>query len=166
MYKRQLQCPLKCLSHPSGEESEKIDILKVTTTNPTEDCTLPSKWAEIVRAHDENCDPLERRIWEDIIREAQKAEMSEVIESPNNKNGNCSRLKKLSSFDPFLDSSQLIRVGGRLGRADLSFERKYLKVIPQSSVGDVFIGFVHSAVAKHEGRIVSMAILMKEGITQ
>ena len=89
--------------------------------------------------------------------------MSELIVPLNNKNGNCSQLKKLSLFDPFLDSSQMIRVGGRLGRADLSFESKHLKLIPQGTVGDVFIGFIHSAVAKHQGRIVSMAILIKEG---
>ena len=61
--------------------------------------------------------------------------MSDVIASPNNKNWNCSQLKKLSSFDPFLDSSQMIRVGGRLGRSDLSFERIHLKLIPQGTVG-------------------------------
>ena len=27
----------------------------------------------------------------------------------------------------------------------------------------MFIGFIHSAVAKHQGRVVTMAILMKEG---
>ena len=46
---------------------------------------------------------------------------------------------------PFVDPTDgLIKVGGRLSRADLSFGRKHPTLIPDTLTGDALLGYLHS----------------------
>ncbi|KAJ8933002.1 hypothetical protein NQ318_003667, partial [Aromia moschata] len=47
------------------------------------------------------------------------------------KNRMVNRGSKLSSLNPFLDESKLIRVGGRIGKSSLEYDRKYPIVLPE-----------------------------------
>ncbi|GFS51930.1 integrase catalytic domain-containing protein [Trichonephila clavipes] len=54
-----------------------------------------------------------------------------------------SKTSKLKALDPFLDENSLLRVGGRLSNADLSFEAKHQIIIPTLSLTDsVLLAFV------------------------
>ena len=46
---------------------------------------------------------------------------------------------------PFLDpSDNLIKVGGRLARADLTFGRKHPVLVPDNLIGDALLGDIHA----------------------
>ncbi|KAJ8956011.1 hypothetical protein NQ318_006287 [Aromia moschata] len=47
------------------------------------------------------------------------------------KNRMVNRGSKLSSLNPFLDESKIIRVGGRIGKSSLEYDRKYPIVLPE-----------------------------------
>lgn len=64
---------------------------------------------------------------------------------------------------PFSDADGLIRGGGRLDKAHLTFGRKHPVLIPDCEEGDALLNHIHSTLAHHQGRIVTMAIVREEG---
>ena len=70
---------------------------------------------------------------------------------------------ELLAMSPFLDKEDnLIKVGGRLSRADLSFGRKHPTLIPDTLTGDALLGFVH-ANKDHPGRKQSSHAIREAG---
>ena len=72
-------------------------------------------------------------------------------------------IKKVASLTPWEDDEGIIRGGGRLPRAFLSFGRKYPILIPKGRIGDAFLGFVHASVALHQGRLILSSSFRMEG---
>ena len=68
----------------------------------------------------------------------------------------------LATDSPFLDEDGLIKEGGRLAHANLTFGRKHPTLIPDSELGDALIGYLHQN-AGHQGRKVSAALIRDEG---
>lgn len=64
-----------------------------------------------------------------IIRSVQEESFNKVIETLS-KGGNISSKIPLSKLNPFLDEDGLLRVGGRLKRADLSYPEKNPVILP------------------------------------
>ena len=71
--------------------------------------------------------------------------------------------KRLIAMTPFVDEEGLIRAGGRLAKADLTFGRRYPILLPEGLEGDAFIGYIHAKKAIHQGRIVTNAMIREEG---
>ena len=70
---------------------------------------------------------------------------------------------QLLAKSPFLDPSDgLIKVGGRLARADLTFCRKHPTLIPDTLLGDALIGYLHSKT-EHQGRKITSATIRESG---
>ena len=66
---------------------------------------------------------------------------------------------ELLSKSPFIDDSDgLLKVGGRLARADLSFGRKHPVLIPALPLGDALQGFIHAEI-QHQGRKVFLSAI-------
>merc|ERR1712074_135721 len=62
---------------------------------------------------------------------------------------------------PFLDQEDgLIKVGGRLTRADLSFGRKHPTLVPDTELGDALLGYLH-ANSHHQGRKISSSAILE-----
>ena len=70
---------------------------------------------------------------------------------------------KLMNKTPFKDEDGIIRCGGRLTRADLSFGRRHHAVIPEGDEEDSLIGYIHANKAVHQGRIITNALIREEG---
>ena len=70
---------------------------------------------------------------------------------------------KLMDMTPFKDEDGIIRCGGRLSRADLSFGRRHPAVIPEGEEGDALVGYIHANKAAHQGRIITNAMIREEG---
>ena len=59
---------------------------------------------------------------------------------------------KLFNFNPFVDNSGLLRVGGRLSRSKLDFRERCPIILPSDSfITQLIVAFCHSLVA-HQGR--------------
>ena len=64
---------------------------------------------------------------------------------------------------PFVDPTDgLIKVGGRLSRADLSFGRKHPTLIPDTLTGDALLGYLHSKT-EHQGRKITTSAVREAG---
>ena len=71
--------------------------------------------------------------------------------------------KELMAKSPFLDpSDNLIKVGGRLARADLTFGRKHPVLVPDNLIGDALLGDIH-ANGQHQGRKISSSLIREAG---
>lgn len=63
----------------------------------------------------------------------------------------------------FFDSSDaLVKVGGRLAKADDCFRRKHPTFIPDTLLGDALIGFLHTSSHYQRSKVIS-AIVHEEG---
>ena len=70
---------------------------------------------------------------------------------------------ELQTKSPFLDQSDgLIKVGGRLDRADLTFGRRHPTLVPDTLTGDALIGYLHSKT-EHQGRKITSAAIRDLG---
>ena len=72
---------------------------------------------------------------------------------------------KLMNMTPFKDEDGVIRCGGRLTRANLTFGRRHPAVIPEGDEGDALIGYIHAIKAIHQGRKITEATIRDEGYT-
>ena len=76
--------------------------------------------------------------------------MTQKVESINKVESK--KRSELLAKSPFLDQTDgIIKVGGRLARADLTFGRKHPTLIPDNLKGDALIGYIH-AKTDHQGR--------------
>ena len=86
------------------------------------------------------------RLQKEMLREALPKGLESINSLPNIKQ------KELMAKSSFLDpSDNLIKVGGRLARADLTFGRKHPILVPDNIIGDALIGHIH-ANGLHHGR--------------
>ena len=71
--------------------------------------------------------------------------------------------QEVLSKSPFLDPDDgLIKVGGRLSRADLTFGRKHPTLIPDTLTGDALLGHLHNET-QHQGRKITSSAIREEG---
>ncbi|GFX92287.1 integrase catalytic domain-containing protein [Trichonephila clavipes] len=72
-----------------------------------------------------------KRSMEFLAKIAQLSEYKAEIDVLKKGKG-VSKTSKLQALDPFLDENSLLRVGGRLSNADLTFEAKHQIIIPKA----------------------------------
>ena len=64
---------------------------------------------------------------------------------------------------PFIDERDgLLKVSGRLTRADLSFGRRHPILLPALPNGDALLGFIH-AETQHQGRKIFFSAIREAG---
>jgi len=105
------------------------------------------------------------------VKDLQRAELCIIKElQQENFKEECSTLassvKKTSSLhrlDPFLDQDELLRVGGRLKLADVSYEEKHPLILPRKShVTDLILCESHEK-ARHQGRGITQSEIRASG---
>ena len=70
----------------------------------------------------------------------------------------------LYKLDPFLDEDGILRVGGRLKRADLTPEAKHPAIVPKKGhVTDLIISHYHNSV-EHQGRGMTLNRIRSSGL--
>ena len=70
---------------------------------------------------------------------------------------------ELQAKSPFLDPVDgLIKVGGRLDRAELTFGRKPLPLMPNNLTGDAHLGYLQSKT-EHQGRKITSTVIREAG---
>ena len=103
-----------------------------------------------------------------IVKEVQATSFSaEMIGLPregnvNNRSKKCknSRFMKL---DPFIDSDDILRVGGRLRRSEMPYELKHPVVLPKKhNVTELLIRYAHRKTA-HQGRGITTNYIRSMG---
>ena len=76
-------------------------------------------------------------------------------------------LKKTSSIyklDPFVDKNGLLRIGGRIRRADVPLEVKHKLILPKKShISDLMVRYFHESVGHHQGRAVTHKTIRQAG---
>ena len=105
----------------------------------------------------------DREVWKGIVKKLQDQELPDGIKPLLDGKYNTPFLRRISSLSPFVDEEGLIRAGGRLPRAYLSFGRKHPILIPDVPDGDALIGFIHAKRAQHQGRVITASTLRDEG---
>ena len=69
----------------------------------------------------------------------------------------------LSNLSPFIDSQNVLRVGGRLKKANIPFCSKHLALIPNKHpLANIIIAYCHK-LNKHQGAHLSHAAVINEG---
>ena len=75
----------------------------------------------------------------------------------------CRKKSALYKFNPFLDKRGLLRLGGRLGNAALTYEEKHPVILPKKDhVTQLLIKHYHEAVY-HQGRGITMNRICESG---
>lgn len=69
----------------------------------------------------------------------------------------------LASLNPYLDDAGLIRVGGRIRRADLPFEEKHPVFLAHNHVFTKLVLEHHHEQTYHQGRVLTQAAVRKAG---
>lgn len=115
-----------------------------------------------------------------ILRELQQEHFGPVIQSLKNLDGNSDkfqerntarhrnkRLKKTSNLyklDPFVDGDGLLRIGGRIRRADMPLDVKHPLILPKSDhITDLIVRHFHSATVHHQGRGITHNAIRQAG---
>ncbi|XP_011687493.1 PREDICTED: uncharacterized protein LOC105449810 [Wasmannia auropunctata] len=68
------------------------------------------------------------------------------------------RISKLKRLSPFLDSKGLLRVGGRLDRAPLSYDERYPTILPRHRISELIINQAHRQTL-HGGAQLTLRVL-------
>ena len=107
----------------------------------------------------------------EILKAAQEDCLSKELNMLKSKSKNVSarterhRRKKSSLFrlDPFIDNNSLLRVGGRIRRADVSFELAHPVILPsRSHVTELVVRHIHNKV-EHSGREATLSEIRQRG---
>ena len=65
-------------------------------------------------------------------------------------------------MDPFIDQNGLLRVGGRLARADITYDAKHTMILPKDSpVSKLIMEDIHKSVG-HLGKHTMLAVLRQK----
>ncbi|CAB4039798.1 Hypothetical predicted protein [Paramuricea clavata] len=74
------------------------------------------------------------------------------------------RNSALCRLDPFIDKEGLVRVGGRIKRADVPFHVKHSAILPRKGhITSLIIQHYHQRV-KHQGRGITLNEIREDGI--
>lgn len=115
-----------------------------------------------------------------ILRCLQCQHFSHEMETLTNLKGNLEKfqeqdsarcrndtLKKTSSLyklDPFVDKNRLLRIGGRIRRADVPLEVKHPLILPKKShISDLIVRYFHESVGHHQGHGVTHNTIRQAG---
>ena len=107
-----------------------------------------------------------------VQREAFASEIDVLEKKSNNESENRELLKErrrilrkssLYRLDPFVDKNGILRVGGRLHRADLAYEEKHPAILPKNNhMSELLIHHYHHRVY-HQGRQITHGALRQAG---
>ena len=115
-----------------------------------------------------------------ILRCLQCQHFSHEMETLTNLKGNLEKfqerdsarcrndtLKKTSSLyklDPFVNKNRLLRIGGRIRRADVPLEVKHPLILPKKShISDLIVRYFHEPVGHHQGHGVTHNTIRQAG---
>ena len=107
-----------------------------------------------------------------ILREVQHTVFKEeiaVLQTTNQQNGlqarSCLKTRgPLYKLDPFLDENEILRVGGRLRRANLSDEVKFPIILPKRShISKLIIRHFHEKI-NHQGKGMTLNEIRSNGL--
>ena len=73
------------------------------------------------------------------------------------------RASSLYQLDPFLDADGILRVGGRIGRASLSYSAKHPVIIPRKGHVTELIICHHHQLVEHQGRGITLNKIRSAG---
>ena len=144
---RYLQC-LRDRVHKKQCDKEETRKLKVSDLGGAE-CAIiraaqtsafKEELATLKKIQQENFDPESR-----VFVQQRKANMK-----------TCSSLYKL---DPFLDADKILRVGGRLGRANLSDDVKFPIILPRNSHSTMLIVKHFHESTRHQGKGMTLNVI-------
>ena len=142
-------------AHPSSYFHTQI-------RHATEDITSGSMWEQLLEAtiqQHKMPNQLEASI--SLQKEMQREAWPKGLDTINKLEPK--KRQEITSKSPFLDISDgLIKVGGRLSQADLSFGRKHPTLIPDNIKGDALIGYIH-AKTPHQGRKITSSAIREAG---
>ena len=97
-----------------------------------------------------------------IIKTVQQEAFPEELDCVK-KGKNLTRASALVKLNPFIDTEGLLRVGGRLERADLTDEERHPVILPGSHhVTALLVTYLHNEV-KHQGRHFTQGIIRARG---
>ena len=118
-----------------------------------------SAWSEMIRGSTSS----NPTFW--LIKDLQQRAFPEGLTTMRLARQNSLQPKQrmLIAMTPFMDEEGLIRAGGRLTRADVTFGCRFPILIPEGVEGDAFIGYIHANKAKHQEKIVTNDMIREEG---
>ena len=149
-------------SCPPSTPPAPAKFFRKNARHATEEITMGKRWKrELERVQAENVLPHLQSASMVLEKQMQKEVWPYGMESIN-KLPKREAASLLATDSPFLDEDGLIKGGGRLAHANLTFGRKHPTLIPDSELGDALIGYLHQN-AGHQGRKVSAALIRDEG---
>ena len=119
-------------------------FLKNTRVSKDQRQVGPISATEAVEAQETLWRLQQRRYWPTEVDKLKKGE-------------NIPKSSNIYTLNPYLDPSGLLRIGGRLHNADLTFTRKHPIILPASKISLLLIKFLH-VLYSHSGVDATMAI--------
>ena len=85
-------------------------------------------------------------------------------DSARRRNDTLKKKSSLYKLDPFVDKNGLLRIGGRIRRADVPLEVKHPLILPKKShISDLIVRYFHESVGHHQGRGVTHNTIRQAG---
>ena len=85
-------------------------------------------------------------------------------DSARHRNDTLKKTSSLYKLDPFVDKNGLLRIGGRIRRADVPFEVKHPLILHKKShTSDLIVRYFHDSVGHHQGRGVTHKTIRQTG---
>ena len=159
-YKRKLRARVMAKKKaPDDGASEEMSTSGTFASLGVNVTDLEEAEVEIIKLVQRDQFPSEIRSLQDIQRKAKYGSR----EVDKEKKAQLKKTSSLCTLDPVLDSEGIMRVGGRIRRANLSVNLKNPIIIPKSShVTSLIIGHVHGRT-HHSGRGITLNELRANG---
>ena len=85
-------------------------------------------------------------------------------DSARRRNDTLKKTSSLYKLHPFLDKNGLLRIGGRIRRAEVPLEVKHPLILPKKShISDLIVRYFHESVGHHQGRGVTHNTMRQAG---
>ena len=85
-------------------------------------------------------------------------------DSAHRRNNTLKKTSSLYKLDPFVDKNGLLRIGGRIRRANVPLEVKHPLILPKKShISDLIVRYFHESVGHHQGRGVTHNTIRQAG---
>lgn len=136
----------------------KGQTIRRVNIETTMDVMTGETWERIVSVRELDEHPVDITVWMTIIKQEQERLIPASWRRDKN-TWNTSFLRQIAKFTPFFDNQNVLRGGGRIPRAFLTFVRKHPVLVPQTPIDDALIGYLHAKQALHQGRMITMSTM-------
>lgn len=147
-----------------NKDEQKTTVNKNTQEQKGAAHLYPVSVEELRLAEIEIFKAIQKEAFTQEIAFLQAVKSNQEREKCNLKKGPMKKMSPIRRLDPFMDQDGVLRVGGRIKHADLSFHEKHPLILPKKGHITELVVRHHHARNHHQGRGITHARICSSGV--